>query len=160
MAADELKFNPDGSIKRVVTTNKGIGALKDAGTKINFAFNCKVTSSSALDSVVTAAKNAVDENNSTPWIGGNYAQEWIMLDLGAVKAFSEIQVFPEFPIKAYQYKIEISEDNKNWKLSDDEWENKKIGSPLITRSKFNTHYIRITMRNDNPRAGIWEVKIY
>ncbi|MEO7121234.1 MAG: discoidin domain-containing protein, partial [Ginsengibacter sp.] len=153
---------PDGSIKRVVTTNKGVGALKDASNKINLAFNCKVTSSSALDSVVTAAKNAVDENNSTPWIGGNYLQEWIMLDLGAVKSFNEIQLFPEFPIKAYQYKIEISDDNKTWRLADDQWENKKIGSPMVTQSKFDTRYIRITMRNekDNPRPGIWEVKVY
>ncbi|MDQ2752531.1 MAG: family 43 glycosylhydrolase [Bacteroidota bacterium] len=162
VAVDELKFNPDGSIKKVVTTNKGVGFLKDASNKINLAFNCTVTSSSALDSVVTAAKNAVDENNATPWIGGNYAQEWIMLDLGAVKAFNEIQVFPEFPIKAYQYKVEISDDNKTWRLADDQWENKKIGSPMITYSKFYARYIRVTMRNekDNPRPGIWEVKIF
>ena len=45
---------------------------------------------------MTAATNAVDENNATPWIGGSYAQEWLLLDLGAVKAFNEVQVFPEF----------------------------------------------------------------
>jgi hypothetical protein len=145
-----------------VTTNRGVGALKDAGNKINLAFNCKVTTSSVLDSTVTAAKNAVDENNSTPWIAGNYAQEWLMLDLGAVKSFNEIQVFPEFPIKAYQYKIEVSEDNKTWRLADDQWENKTIGSPLITRSKLNARYVRVTMRNEknNPRSGLWEVKIF
>ncbi|MEO7801968.1 MAG: family 43 glycosylhydrolase [Ginsengibacter sp.] len=162
VAVDELKFNSDGSIKRVVTTNKGVGALKDASKQINLAFNCTVTSSSNLDSIVTAAKNAVDENNSTPWIGGSYAQEWIMLDFGAVKSLKEIQVFPEFPIKAYQYKIEVSADNKTWNLADDQWENKKIGSPLITASKFEVRYIRITMRNEknNSRPGVWEVKVF
>ncbi|MEO7766800.1 MAG: family 43 glycosylhydrolase, partial [Ferruginibacter sp.] len=157
VAADELKFNQDGSIKRVTTTNKGVGVLQTADSKINLAFNSKVTSSSVLDSLVTAAKNAVDENNGTPWIAGSYAQEWLMLDLGAVKSFNEIQIFPEFPIKAYQFKIEVSEDNNTWKLADDQWENKKIGSPLITNSKFNVRYIRITIRNekDNIRPGIW-----
>ena len=77
VAADELLFNTDGSIKRVVTTNRGLAALKDAGQKVNLAFNARVTSSSDLDSSVTSAKNAVDENNATLWIGGNYAQEWI-----------------------------------------------------------------------------------
>jgi arabinoxylan arabinofuranohydrolase len=162
VAADELKFNPDGSIKRIVTTNKGVGALKDAYKKINLAFNCSVTSSSNLDPVVTAAKNAVDENNATPWIGGNYAQEWLTLDMGAVKHFNEIQLFPEFPIKTYQYKIEISEDNKNWSLADNQWENKNIGSPLITQSKFTARYIRIIYRNEknNTRPGMWEVKVF
>ena len=162
VAADELKFNPDGSIKRVVTTNKGVGILQDAANKINLAFNCTVTSSSNLDSGVTAAENAVDENNATPWIGGSYAQEWVMLDLGVVKSFNEIQLFPEFPIKSYQYKIEVSEDNKTWKLAEDQWENKKIGSPLITQSKLAMRFIRITMRNekDNTRPGFWEVKIF
>ncbi|MEO6819775.1 MAG: family 43 glycosylhydrolase [Ginsengibacter sp.] len=162
VAADELNFNADGSIKKVVTTNRGVGALKDAGNKTNLAFKCNVTSSSDLDSIVTPAKYSVDENNGTLWIGGHYAQEWIMLDLGTIKSFTEIQVFPEFPIKAYQYKIEISEDNKTWKLADDQWENKKIGSPLISQSKFSVRYIRVTMRNEkeNSRPGIWEIKIY
>lgn len=162
VAADELLFNTDGSIKRVVTTNRGLAALKNAGQKVNLAFNARVTSSSDLDSSVTSAKNAVDENNATLWIGGNYAQEWIMLDLGAVKSFNEIQVFPEFPIKAYQYKVEISEDNKTWRLADDQWERSSIGSPLVTASKFTSRYVRITMRNEkhNSRPGIWEIKIF
>lgn len=162
VAADELKFNSDGSIKRVASTNRGVGALKTADTKINLAFNCKVTSSSDLDSSVTSAKNAVDENNATPWIAGSYAQEWIMLDLGSIKSFNEIQIFPEFTIKSYQYKIEISNDNLTWKLAEDQWENKKIGSPLITSAKFGSRYVRVTLRNEktNPRSGLWEIKIF
>ncbi len=157
-----MKFNPDGSIKRVVTTHKGVGALKPVDEKKNRAFQSKVSSSTDLDSVVTNAKFAVDENNGTLWIGGKYKQEWLQLDLGAVKSFNEIQIFPEFPIKAYQYKIEVSDDNKTWKLADNRWENSKNGAPLITRSKFEDRYIRITLRNerDNPRPGIWEVKVY
>ncbi|MEJ7737170.1 MAG: family 43 glycosylhydrolase [Chitinophagaceae bacterium] len=162
IAADELMFNPDGSIKRVVTTNRGLGALKDADKKNNLAFNCTVSSSSVLDSVVTTAKNAVDENNGTPWIGGSYAQEWLMLDLGALKTINEIHIFPEFPIKSYQYKIEVSDDNNTWRIADDQSENKKFGSPLITKSKITVQYIRITMRNEkmNPRPALWEIKVF
>lgn len=42
------------------------------------------------------------------------------------------------------------------KNTDDQWENKKIGSPLIFHSKFKGRYIRITMRNkkNNTRPGM------
>ncbi|MET4080282.1 arabinoxylan arabinofuranohydrolase [Pedobacter sp. UYP30] len=162
VAADELLFNSDGSIKRVVTTHKGVPALQDVASRTNIAFESKVTSSHDLDSVITQAKYAVDENNGTLWIGGKYAEEWLQLDLGSVKSFKEIQVFPEFPIKAYQYKVELSDDQKTWKLADDKWENTKIGSPMVTDKDMKARFIRITLRNnqDNPRPGIWEVKVY
>ncbi len=162
VAADELLFNPDGSLKRVVSSHKGVGALKDASSKINLAYTAKTTSSHDLDSVKTQSKYAVDENYGTLWIGGKYAQEWLMLDLGVVKSFKEIQIFPEFPLKSYQYTIEISEDNKTWKLADNQLENDKIGSPLVSNSKFYARYVRITMQNKPKgiRAGIWELKIF
>ena len=162
VAVDELNFNPDGSLQRVVTTHRGIGALQPTKMKPNLAFGATVTSSSELDTNVTKAQFAVDENNGTLWIGGKYAQEWLQLDLGAVKPFNEVQIFPEFPIKAYQFKMDISADNINWNLADNKWENKKIGSPRISQGKFNARYIRITLRNEaaNSRPGIWEVKVF
>ena len=162
VAVDDLNFNPDGSLQRVVTTHKGVGALQPVKMKPNLAFEAKTTSSSDLDSIVTKSNFAVDENNGTLWIGRKYAQEWLQLDLGVVKSFNEIQIFPEFPIKAYQYKIQVSDDDKNWKLAEDQWENTKIGAPLVSQSKFKARYIRIILRNEkqNPRPGIWEVKIY
>lgn len=162
VAVNELNFNPDGSLQRVVTTHKGVGALNQLQTKQNLAFGANVTSSSSLDTTVTKAKFAVDENDGSLWIGGKYAQEWLQLDLGVAKSFNEIQIFPEFPIKAYQYKIELSEDNKDWKLAANQWENVKIGSPMVSNSKFKARYIRIVLRNEkqNMRPGIWEVKVY
>nr|WP_294894402.1 family 43 glycosylhydrolase [uncultured Pedobacter sp.] len=162
VAVDELNFNPDGSLQRVVTTHRGVGTLQSVKTEPNLAFGAKVTSSSDLDTVVTKAKFAVDENNGTLWIGGKYAQEWLQLDLGEVKLFNQIQLFTEFPIKAYQYKIEVSEDHKIWKLADDQWENTKIGSPIVSSLKYKARYIRVILRNEkqNTRPGIWEVKVY
>jgi arabinoxylan arabinofuranohydrolase len=162
VAVDSLNFNPDGSIQRVVTTHRGIGELQPVKMKSNIAFGVNSISSSDLDSVATKAKFTVDENNGTLWIGGKHTQEWLQLDLGAIKSFNEIQIFTEFPIKAYQYKIEVSEDNKDWKLADNQWENTKIGSPMVSQSNFKARYIRIVLRNEkqNTRPGIWEVKVY
>lgn len=162
VVADELLFNSNGSIKRVVTTHRGVPGLQKVPTRINIAFERKGTNSDDLDSTITKAKYAVDENNSTLWIGGKYAEEWLQLDLGSIKSFKEIQVFPEFPTKAYQYKVELSDDQKTWKLADDKCENTKIGSPMVTDKNMKARFIRITLRNnqDNPRAGIWEVKVF
>lgn len=162
VAADELLFNPDGSLKRVVSSHRGVGALKDVSNKVNIAFGAKTSSSFDLDSVVTASEFAVDENYATLWVGGAYAQEWLLLDLGAVKSFKEIHIFPEFPLKSYPYTLEVSEDNKTWKLADNQLDNQKIGSPLVSVSKFSARYVRITMHTspNGARAGIWEVKIY
>ena len=162
VAVDELNFNPDGSLQRVVTTHKGVGALQPVNMNPNLALGAKVSCSSELDTIITRAEFAVDENNGTLWIGGKYDQEWLQLDLGIVKSFKQIQVFTEFPIKAYQYKIEVSDDNKDWKLANDQWENTIIGSPMISNSRFKARYIRIILRNvkPNPRPGIWDVKVY
>ncbi|KQS36785.1 family 43 glycosylhydrolase [Pedobacter sp. Leaf194] len=162
VAVDELNFNSDGSLQRVITTHKGIGTLQPVKIKPNLAYGILVTSSSDLDTGVTSAKFAVDENNDTLWIGGRAAQEWLQLDLGTVISFNEIQIFTEFPIKAYQYKTEVSQDNKNWKLVDNQWTNTKIGSPMIAQQECTARYIRITLRNEtqNIRPGIWEVKVY
>ncbi|MEO5592731.1 MAG: family 43 glycosylhydrolase [Chitinophagaceae bacterium] len=162
VAVDDLNFNPNGSLQRVVTTHKGVGALQSIKIKPNLAFGAKVISSADLDTVATKAKFAVDENNGTLWIGGKYEQEWLQLDLSVVKSFDEIQIFPEFPIKAYQYKIQVSTDNNSWNQADDQWENTKIGSPMVSQSKIEARYIRIILKNEkeNPRPGIWEVKIY
>ena len=149
-------------MQRVVTTHKGVGALQPVNMNPNLALGAKVSCSSELDTIITRAEFAVDENNGTLWIGGKYDQEWLQLDLGIVKSFKQIQVFTEFPIKAYQYKIEVSDDNKDWKLANDQWENTIIGSPMISNSRFKARYIRIILRNvkPNPRPGIWDVKVY
>lgn len=162
VAVDELNFNPDGSLQRVITTHQGVGALQSAMMKPNLAFGANITSSADLDTTATKAKFAIDENNGTLWIGGKHTQEWLQLDLGGLKSFDEIQLFTEFPIKAYQYKVEVSADNKIWKLADDQWENSKIGSPMRSMAKFKARFIRITLRNEkqNTRPGIWEVKVF
>ncbi len=161
VCADKLDFNTDGSLQRVVTTNRGIGALGRVTTKANLAFGAKVTSSSDLDSVCSSAY-ITDENNGTLWIGGKYAKEWVTIDLGTVKTISEIQVFPEFPIYTYRYKIEVSGDGNNWNLADDQSNNTTSGSPLTTQKKFAARYVRIEMQQykAGPRPGLWEVKIY
>lgn len=118
VCADELTFNPDGSIQHVIATNKGRWPVLKSHERKNLAFEAKVQSSSDL-STCCKASYVNDENNGTLWIGGKSAMEWITLDLEEKQSISEVDVYPEFPIYAYKYKIEFSDNGKTWTMLKD-----------------------------------------
>jgi hypothetical protein len=103
-----------------------------------------------------------DENNGTLWVGGKSAMEWISIDLGKKETISEIDVYTEFPIYAYKYKIDISDDGKDFTILKDGLDNTEIGSPLVIKGNIKTRFIRVSMPNieKSQRPGIWEIKIY
>ncbi|MEO7393371.1 MAG: discoidin domain-containing protein, partial [Chitinophagaceae bacterium] len=160
VAIDELVFNPNVGIQHVVTTHKGTLPSVE-GERKNVAFGAKVQSSSDLDSI-TKASYINDENNGTLWIGGKKDQAWVSIDLGSVLPVQRIEIFVEYPIYAYAYKLEISDNGKIWKTVDDQMENKKIGSPMFLDKKLNARFVKVTMPNKKgtPRPGIWELKVY
>ncbi len=160
VCADELTFNADGYLQHVIATNKGI-SLPATSKEKNIAFGAKVYSSSDLDTVCKAAY-ANDENNGTLWIGGTAPEEWLQLDFEKSIAINKIEVYPEFPIYAYHYKIDISDNGTNWKTVDDGMENNTIGSPVKVQKKMQARFVRITMANNKnlPRPGIWEIKVF
>ncbi len=160
VAIDELIFNSNGGIQHVVTTHKGTLPTVER-ERINVAFGAKVKSSSDLDSV-TKASYINDENNGTLWIGGKTDEAWVSIDLGSVMPVQRIEIFVEYPIYAYAYKLEISDNGKDWKTVDDQNENKKIGSPMVLDKKLNARFVRVIMPNKKgtPRQGIWELKVY
>lgn len=161
VCADKLSFNPDGSIQHVVATHNSPWLIAKSNERTNIAFNAKVQSSSELgDSCKASFVN--DENNGTLWIGGKSAEEWIMIDLEKNKPIREIEVYTEFPIYAYKYKIDISENGKDWTMLKDGMDNTKNGSPIVIKKNLNARFIRVSMPNaeGSPRPGIWEIKLY
>lgn len=103
-----------------------------------------------------------DENNGTLWIGRKALEEWLQLDFEKSISFNKIEVYTEFPIYAYYYKIDISENGTDWKTIDDGMKNKKIGSPITLEKKLRTRFVRIKIANskDLPRPYIWEIKVF
>ncbi len=161
VCADQLTFNADGSIQRVVTTHAGVGALGPPTARPNLARGARATSSSDLHPKCKAAY-AVDENNGTLWIGGPGLTASLTVDLGAVRPVSEVAVFPEFPIYAYQYQIFTSNDNRAWTLLADRRASQQTGSPLAVARPGRARYVRVQLhqRKGGPRPGLWEVKVY
>ncbi len=161
VCADELTFNTDSSIQLVITTHKGAWPVTNTNERKNIAFNAKVQSSSDLD-ISCKASYVNDENNGTLWIGVKAAIEWIVIDLEKKETISEINIYTEFPIYAYKYKIDISDNGKDWVTLEDKMDNAEIGSPIVIMRNFKTRFIRVSMPNaeKSPRPGIWEIKVY
>jgi len=186
---DEMKFDAEGNILPIVPTHdaEGTPASLPQTTKRptpqttnNLAFGAKVTASSYYDEWFLP-KYAVDDNNATLWkaAGTNWGQggksgkaEWLMIDLGKTKRFSEVWTQFEYPTFFYQYLIETSTDGTHWTLFADRTTNLMQGSPMIDRAAQSSadkratvkaRYVRITI-TDTQKNGhmpaIWNVKIW
>ena len=160
LAIDELIISPNGVMEHVLTTHKGTLPKVDSKRK-NLAFDAKATSSSDLDTICKASY-VNDENNGTLWVGDGTESEWVVLDFEREIPIEEIEIYVEYPIYSYSYKIEISKNGNDWKIIDDQINNTKIGSPMVLQQKVKTLYLRVTMKDNKiaPRPGIWEIKVY
>lgn len=160
IAIDELSFNDDGGIGHVVSTHKGVPPAITDKTK-NLALKAQAKSSSDLDTVCRAAY-VNDENNATLWINGASEKAWIQLDFGKEIKAKAVEIYPEFPIYTYPYRIETSIDGENWTVVEDAMDNTKIGSPLVLEKKLNMRYLRVNLstKEKDPRPGIWEIKVF
>lgn len=161
VSIDEIKYTTDGGIDHVLTTHRGIKPIKETKQRNNLAFNASVQSSSDFRPETKTAF-VVDENNGTLWVGGEAAEEWITVDLNKAEQITSIEIYPEYPIYTYQYKVDISDDGNKWTNIKSETNNKQNGSPIEIQKNINARFVRVTMPNSDkgPRPGIWEIKIY
>ncbi|MBL4676129.1 MAG: family 43 glycosylhydrolase [Mucilaginibacter sp.] len=140
---DELYFNADGSIKKVIPTHSGVQLAKNATAKAKNLALGKPTLTSSVRvydngphekryrthdiSFKYDGKYAVDENYGTHWDAGLNAKEaWIIVDLTADHKIDSIETMFEFSSRAYRYKLEYlkAKDAKNLKAaaSQKKWE--------------------------------------
>lgn len=144
----------------MVSTHKGIPPVAKDKSK-NIALEARATSSSSLDTIVDP-KYVNDDNNATLWIGNDSEVAWVQLDFGKKVQPSRVEIYPEFPIYAYSYRVETSQNGKDWEIIQDGENNTKIGSPLSLDKKLNMRYLRVNLSNkeNDPRPGIWEIKVF
>lgn len=160
---DKMEFAPDGSIKTVVPTHKGVGALGKSTVKgKNLAFGKKVTASSSYDENFKA-EYAVDDNNGTLWRPATMGQEWIEIDLGKKEEIKTVWTQWEYATQFYQYLIETSLDGKSWQIFSDKRDNRLAGSPMVDFGNAEARYIRVTYTGGQ-KAGfpgaIWNIKVF
>lgn len=161
VSMDEITYTHNGGIDHVLTTHRGLQPIATRTERQNLAFNALVQSSSDL-SAETKVAYAVDENNGTLWIGGKANEEWIIVDLQKTEQISTIEIYPEYPIYTYQYRVDISDNGKQWTNIKDAMNNTQNGSPFEIKKEVSAQFIRVTMPNSEkgPRPGIWEIKVY
>ena len=168
VCADELIFNGDGSIAKVVPTHNGIGYLAASTKKdTNLAIGKTATASSNAGSDWLPS-NAADENNGTLWKAGSYTYpQWLTIDLGSSMSFKRCETEFQFSQVAYTYRIEYSTNGTTWATFVNRTTNTSWG-PMVdsVASPVTGRYIRITITGDDssgrpsPEVGIWNFKIY
>lgn len=86
----------------------------------------------------------------TKWLpSGGELPQWLSVDLGATMPITKILSSPEFKHVAYGYKIEVSDDNKNWRLFADRSENRTElpGDGYVDQGQGKGRHVRITFNN-------------
>ncbi len=84
-----------------------------AAGETNLALNKKATASS-IEKKDCDAKFAVDGKMGTRWSSSHADNQWLVIDLGAEKNVGRVVINWE-TAAGKEYKLQISNDNKNWK---------------------------------------------
>ena len=168
LCIDKIEFDSNGDIMPIRPTHTGVlpsSLAKKAkkNTLPNLAYQVRVKASSELGNDFKA-EYAVDDNNGTLWRpANNQGESWICLDLGKSTQFNQVWLQFEYPTFFYQYKIETSDDERQWTLFADKTKNTDAGSPMIEKGTARARYIKVTI-TDTQKNGhfgaLWNVKVY
>ena len=164
VAVDELLFDAEGNILKVVPTHEGIGFLgPDSRPFYDMAFGKQIKASSFY-SEEFCPEYAVDANNGTLWRAANNSGDaWLEVDLARMEHIQSIVLEMEYPTYAYQYVIEVSADGCDWSMFKDNSDNNRWASPIIDKGDAYARYVRVriihTQKKGLPR-GIWNLKVF
>ena len=162
LCMDKMEFAADGSIRKVIPTHKGVGALAPSVVKSeNLALGAGVRASSCYDDNFRA-EYAVDDNNGTLWRPRGMGQEWLEIDLGSSREIQTVWTQFEYGTQFYQYLIETSVDGKHWSVFADKRNNHLAGSPMVDFGKAEARYVRLTFTGGQKNGfggAVWNVKV-
>ncbi len=163
LCMDKMEFAADGSIRKVIPTHKGVGALAPSVVKSeNLALGAGVRASSCYDDNFRA-EYAVDDNNGTLWRPRGMGQEWLEIDLGSSREIQTVWTQFEYGTQFYQYLIETSVDGKHWSVFADKRNNHLAGSPMVDFGKAEARYVRLTFTSGQKNGfggAVWNVKVF
>ena len=163
--ADKMEFNADGTIKQVVPTQFGVGALQpyqDPGVDVARG---KYAAASSFQKAAYAPEYALDHNYASKWrAASNVYPQWLSVDLNGTFNVSNMETSFEYPTLSYKYKIETSLNGKDWDLYADRTADFPVAvSPQKDRKSAKAAFVRITItgcqRPENS-AGIYAFKVF
>lgn len=163
LCMDKMEFEADGSIRKVIPTHEGVGALAPSVVKSeNLALGAGVRASSCYDDNFRA-EYAVDDNNGTLWRPRGMGQEWLEIDLGSSREIQTVWTQFEYGTQFYQYLIETSVDGRHWSVFADKRNNHLAGSPMVDFGKAEARYVRLTFTGGQKNGfggAVWNVKVF
>ena len=163
LCMDKMEFAADGSIRKVIPTHKGVGALAPSVVKSeNLALGAGVRASSCYDDNFRA-EYAVDDNNGTLWRPRGMGQEWLEIDLGSSREIQTVWTQFEYGTQFYQYLIETSVDGNHLSVFADKRNNHLAGSPMVDFGKAEARYVRLTFTGGQKNGfggAVWNVKVF
>ena len=159
---DELKFTPDGQIKKVIPTHAGPPFVRNrlAG-RINLAEGATASASGCRDSF-TGAECVLDDNYATRWAAAKDAHGgWLQLDLGKVQKFTSQELRFEYAWKSYRFTVEISADGQIWQRLADYTQTPATGSPVAIAIQGTARFLRLVFpehtKGSDPSLFEWSV---
>jgi hypothetical protein len=164
IAVDEMFFEADGTIKKIVPTHQGVSTLiKKSNFPENIAYKKPVSASSFYNEDFKPSFIA-DDNNGTLWRAkDNHLPGYITVDLEKVTDIRTVLLQFEYPTYAYQYRIETSTDGNTWSLYADQSKNNRWASPILEHADVKARYVRVYILNTQHPGltkGIWNIKVY
>lgn len=125
----------------------------------NLAYQKQVVASSISEEAGSAAA-ITDGNSGSRWTSSYTDNQWVYVDLGKTEQISQVIVEWEAAY-AKAYKIQVSEDARNWKDVFTE-NNSDGGSDRITFHKTNARYVRMyaLKRATEYGVSIYEFEVY
>ena len=102
-------------------------------------------------------------NLQSYWAANPYPQS-VTIDLGKAEEIKGVHLWPFFTSKRYfQYTVEVSMDNKNWKQIVDMSKNTKTptnkGDRFVLKSPVKCRYIKVNMLYHNQNKGVYLVEV-
>lgn len=163
--ADRMEFNEDGTIKPVVPTQAGIGALQALVAQGEDVARSKYATASSVRGANYAAEYALDHNYASKWRAkDNSYPQTLTVDLGGTFEIQRIETSWEYPTLAYKYAIETSLDGEAWTAYvDKSREFPPVVSPLKDVKDARAAFVRIRVdgceRPENG-AGIYALEVF
>ncbi|WP_108423706.1 family 43 glycosylhydrolase [Flagellimonas amoyensis] len=170
VAVDEMVFENDSTIRKVVPGQKALQDLRAPNLPRNLALGATATASSFyhLQSLqydyAYEPSFATDDHNATMWkAADNSFPQQLTIDLGKETDIKRVMTQFEFAGYYYQYQLEHSTDGQNWDLYADRSGNKIPGSPMVDDKDARARYLKLTVLDVEKTglyAAVWNIKVF
>ena len=168
---NRLKFNDDGTIRRVAVDMEGVGALR----KVERAKELKpvsLTASSIMQPTPIRyfkdkrcqrtesfiAEFAADDANGSRWMAADEDEKpQLTMDLGKCRRIHQSDIYFVRPTAGHAYLLEGSTDGKHWESCGGHADMQKR-SPHTDNINKKYRYLRVTITEGI--KGVWEWRVY